>query len=96
MRVGDRLFLRTKWAEQQCSEAHHVACSRVAGAAVASDLRAGLVALQVTAVGTSESNLATLGDLDSLQEPFMRLALWHDCTGGVEGGVFENRSNRTD
>lgn len=85
-RVGNRLFLRTKRAEQQCSEASHVAGSRVARATVAADLRPGLVALQVTAVGTAEPNLATLGDLDPLQQAFVRLALWHYSTDWIKGG----------
>ena len=54
--VGFRLFLRTKRAEQKRAKSTDVAGARVLWLSETAHLRAGLVALEVAAIGASEAN----------------------------------------
>ena len=64
-----------------------IAGPRIAGSTIAADLFAGLVALDMTAIGTTKADLARLGDLDPLEQTLVRLALGHFGTGGTEVGA---------
>ena len=82
--VGLGLFLRPKRSEEQHAVPLHIAGPRVAGAAIAADLFAGLVTLDMTTIGAAKADLTRLGDLDPLEQTLVRLALGHFGTGGTE------------
>ena len=92
--VGVGLLLRPKWSVQKHAVPLHIARPRVAGATIAADLFAGLVALDVTAIGTTKADLARLGDLDPLEQTLVRLALGHFGTGRDGGRSVKTLSDR--
>lgn len=74
------LLLREQRTEQKLAQRSNVTRPRVATLAVALDLRACLVRLEVAAVRATEADLSVLRDLDALREAFVALVLRHGAS----------------